>query len=91
MEEKIYRYLEEEEILGTPIGLQTVLKLPGVKNYSCTFFCYCAIEVATGLWSVSFMEECKGVQTDKAAMYTSLFYFGMFSKPAASSFPKTVD
>lgn len=61
------------------IGNRAALRLPGVKTALAAFFCYCSLEIATGLWASSYLVECRGVPADDAAMLTSLFYGGIMS------------
>ena len=42
-----------------------------------TFFCYCALESTAGLWASSYLVEYRGIDTDTAARFASLFYLGI--------------
>lgn len=53
------------------------LKIPGVKYVLLAFFGYCALETTAGLWASSFLVLGKGIDTDTAARYASLFYLGI--------------
>ncbi len=59
------------------ISKKELLKLPGVRQALIAFFCYCAIESTLGLWGSSFAVIAHGLQTDTAARWASLFYFGI--------------
>lgn len=59
------------------ISKKELLKLTGVKQALTAFFCYCSIEATMGLWGSSFAVFVHGVQTDTAARWASLFYFGI--------------
>lgn len=59
------------------ISKKELLKLPEVKQALTAFFCYCSIEATMGLWGSSFAVIAHGVQTDIAARWASLFYFGI--------------
>ncbi|WP_293910229.1 MFS transporter [Sphaerochaeta sp. UBA5836] len=50
------------------------------------FFLYCALEVSTGLWAVSYLVEVKGLAATRAALYGSLFFFGITSGRMISGF-----
>ncbi len=50
------------------------------------FFLYCALEVSTGLWAVSYLVEVKGLAPTEAALYGSLFFLGITSGRIASGF-----
>ena len=41
---------------------QSTLNIPGVKGALATFFFYCAIEAAAGLWGASYLVEARGFQ-----------------------------
>lgn len=69
--------LSEDSPVQREIGNRAALKLPGVKTALAAFFCYCSLEIATGLWSSSYLVECRGVPADDAAMFTSIFYGGI--------------
>lgn len=59
------------------IRKKDLLKLPGAKHALIAFFCYCSIESTMGLWGSSFAVIAHGVETDTAARWASLFYFGI--------------
>lgn len=50
------------------------------------FFLYCALEVSTGLWAVSYLVEVKGLLPGEAALYGSLFFLGITSGRIVSGF-----
>ena len=54
-----------------------IFKIPGVKEALLTFFCYCAIELTTGLWGASFLVMEKGISPEIAARWISLYYIGI--------------
>ena len=57
--------------------LSQILKIRGVKNVLVAFFCYCAVEATTGLWASSYMVIHKGIDSQVAAKWASLFYLGI--------------
>lgn len=59
------------------ISLIELLKLPKAKCALIGFFCYCGLELSTGLWGASFMVLQKQVEPEIAAKWISLFYFGI--------------
>lgn len=59
------------------IKLTSLLKLPGAKDTFIALFCYCAVELTTGLWGSSFLVITKGISAEKAAKWVSLYYFGI--------------
>ena len=59
------------------MGNRQALRLPGVPAALTAFLCYCSLEIATGLWTGSFLVEARGVPADAAALWGSLFYGGL--------------
>ncbi len=59
------------------LSIPEALALPGAKAMMTAFFCYCAIEVTTGLWISSYMVFNRSISTDTAAKWASLFYLGI--------------
>lgn len=59
------------------LSLTDTIKLPGAKAILVAFFCYCALESTTGLWASSYMVLHKGIDTQTAAKWASLFYLGI--------------
>ena len=57
--------------------MSTLIKLPGAKPALISFFCYCAIELTTGLWASSFLVVNNGLSAEKAAKWVSLYYLGI--------------
>ena len=41
------------------------------------FFCYCALEQTSGLWASSYLVLYKGVDSDTAASFGSIFFLGI--------------
>ncbi|NEG95637.1 MFS transporter [Bifidobacterium sp. SMB2] len=69
-----------------PLGLFGVLAIPGAKSILIMFFCYCGLELTTGLWAASYMVLNRGVDADRAAAWASLFYLGITAGRAISGF-----
>lgn len=59
------------------IKITTLLKQPGARPALLAFFCYCAVELTTGLWGSSFLVVSKGLSTETAAKWVSLYYLGI--------------
>lgn len=53
------------------------LKIRGVKFVLLAFFGYCALETTTGLWASSYLVRYRGIDTETAARFASLFYLGI--------------
>lgn len=60
-----------------PLPLRKVISIPGAKQIMVTFFCYCALEQTTALWASSYLALYKGVPTDTAAFFASMFFIGI--------------
>ncbi len=61
----------------TVLRLPQIVGIPGVKEMSLAFFCFCAIEQSTGLWAGSYLVFQRGVEPEAAAGFSALFYFGI--------------
>lgn len=59
------------------LKIQEILAIPGAKEIIITFFCYCALEQTAGLWASCYLVLFKGVATETAAAYASMFYIGI--------------
>ena len=51
--------------------------ITGVKEVLLAFFCYCSIEMVTGLWGASYLVIIKGISAEIAAQWIALYYFGI--------------
>lgn len=58
-------------------GLIGVLKIKGVPFLLTGFFAYCAAEATTMYWASTYLVEVKGITTELAARFASLFYIGL--------------
>lgn len=54
-----------------------VIKIRGVPYILIAFFCYCAMELSTGLWASSYLVTFRNVEPDLAARFASFFYLGI--------------
>ncbi|WP_283609047.1 MFS transporter [Faecalispora anaeroviscerum] len=59
------------------LSLRQIVRIPGAKEVMLTFFCYCAIEQTTGLWTSSYLVLYKGVSAETAAGFAGLFFIGI--------------
>lgn len=74
----------EEE---TPsLSFPQILKIPGAKEGMISFFCYCALEQTAGLWASSYLVLHKGIASETAAFFASLFFIGITTGRAFSGF-----
>lgn len=69
-----------------PLSLGEIIKIPGAKEVMITFFCYCALEQTTALWASSYLALYKGVETERAAFFASLFFIGITAGRALNGF-----
>ena len=51
-----------------------------------TFFCYCALEQTSGLWASSYLAIYKGVPSETAAFFGSMFFIGITIGRAINGF-----
>lgn len=68
------------------LSLGRILQIPGAKEVMVTFFCYCAVEQTAGLWASSYLVLQKGVPTETAAGFASLFFIGITVGRALNGF-----
>lgn len=68
------------------LSLREILKIAGAKEVMLCFFCYCALEQTAGLWASSYLTLHKGVSSETAAIFASLFYIGITVGRAISGF-----
>ena len=80
------RYKTEEGSAAKPLPLKAVLTIPGARQIMVTFFCYCALEQTTALWASSYLTLYKGVPTDTAAFFASMFFIGITAGRALNGF-----
>ena len=66
-----------EDQTAEPMALSRVVKIPGAREVMTAFFCYCALEQTAGLWASSYLALYKGVPTETAAFFGSMFYIGI--------------
>ncbi len=60
-----------------PLPLTQVVKIPGAPEIMITFFCYCALEQTAILWASSYLNLYKGIPSETAAFFASLFFVGI--------------
>ena len=53
------------------------LKIKGVPFLLIGFFAYCAAEATAMSWASTYFVEVKGINTERAAEFASLFYIGI--------------
>jgi fucose permease len=67
----------EEVSNNEGVKISALLKLPGAKPALISFFCYCAVELTTGLWVSSYLVISNGLSAKIAAKWVSLYYLGI--------------
>lgn len=77
---------ETQESEKTDAGFRTLVKMPGAKPALLSFFCYCAVEASTGLWSSTYLVRERGLAAETAARWVSLFYLGITIGRALAGF-----
>ena len=65
------------------------IKIKGAKFALLAFFCYCGMEVATGLWVSSFLTDARGLSPEKAAGFAAMFFGGITLGRLVSGFLST--
>ena len=68
------------------LGLREVIRITGAKEVMITFFCYCALEQTSGLWASSYLAIYKGVPSETAAFFGSMFFIGITIGRAINGF-----
>lgn len=58
-------------------SLGKLLRLPGIYQVMICFFCYCALETTAGMWAASYCTLYRGISTEQATAWASLFYIGI--------------
>ena len=59
------------------VGFFGALKIKGVPFLLIGFFAYCAAEATAMQWASTYFVEVKGIASEQAAFFASLFYIGM--------------
>ncbi len=72
--------------VGRALPLREIVRIPGAKDVMVAFFCYCAVEATTMLWASSYLALGRGVSTEAAAGYASLFFIGITVGRALNGF-----
>ena len=77
---------ENAQVQAQPLSLPQIVTIPGAKEVMVTFFCYCALEQTAGLWASSYLALYKGVSTETAAAFASMFFLGITAGRALNGF-----
>ena len=76
----------DSQPLSTQLNLAQIIRIPGVRESMVMFFCYCALEQTAGLWASSYLVLYKGVSSEAAAVFASMFFTGIAVGRAVSGF-----
>ncbi|MCL2763052.1 MAG: MFS transporter [Treponema sp.] len=76
----------EKPVQHAVIPFSKLFSMVGVKEVMAAFFCYCSIEMITGLWGASFLVVEKGIAPEVAARWIALYYIGITSGRFISGF-----
>jgi fucose permease len=76
----------EQPTHGKALSLRQIFRIPGAKEILITFFCYSALEQTTALWASSYLVLHRGLSTETAAGFASLFFIGITVGRAISGF-----
>ena len=68
------------------LPLRQVVRIKGAPLIMVSFFCYCAMEMSTGLWASSYLVLHRGIDEQTAARFASLFYLGITAGRAFCGF-----
>ena len=76
-----------------PLKLKQILQVPGACQVMIAFFCYCALEQTTALWSASYFHLYSNFSSEASATLGSLFFMGITIGRAISGLiaPKFTD
>lgn len=75
-----------KEETSSPLPLRKAIQVPGAAEIMVTFFCYCALEQTTALWSASYLGLHAGLSQEMAAAFASMFFLGITAGRAISGF-----
>ena len=75
-----------EPVRHSVIPFSQLLNITGVKEVMTAFFCYCSLEMITGLWGASFLVMEKGIAAEAAARWIALYYIGITAGRFISGF-----
>jgi fucose permease len=76
----------QNNVSDRPLTLMDIVSIKGAKEVMLYFFCYCAIEQTAGLWASSYLTFDRGVSSEAAAGYASMFFIGITVGRALSGF-----
>ena len=69
-----------------PLSFKEIFAIKGAVPCFITFFCYCGMELTASLWASSYLVQSKGVSSETASAFASLFYIGITAGRAVNGF-----
>jgi fucose permease len=84
----LWRNKKENEMAekNEPVKFTQLFHIAGVKQALMAFFCYCSIEMVTGLWGSSYLVSVKNISPEIAAQWIALYYIGITAGRFISGF-----
>ncbi len=76
----------ENSARHTPVKFGQLFHIAGVKQALAAFFCYCTLELVTGIWGASYLVIVKNVPPEIAAKWIALYYMGIAAGRFVSGF-----
>ncbi len=83
---RLWRDQDSKEVGGQAQSNRAALKIKGVPFALLTFFLYCSLEIATGLWATTYLVQVKALDPAKAALWGGLYYMGITGGRILSGF-----
>lgn len=81
-----HSFESSDKQIADALSLAQILRIPGAKEIMISFFCYSAIEQTAGLWAGSYLVLHKGISSETAAAFSSLFFVGITFGRALNGF-----
>jgi len=66
-----------DSVKHVSVSFKQLFSITGIKEVLLAFFCYCSIEMVTGLWGATYLVVEKGISPEIAAQWIALYYIGI--------------
>lgn len=76
----------ESSTKHNPVKFKNLFSIVGIKEVLVVFFCYCSIEMVTGLWGATYLVKEYGISPEIAAKWIALYYIGITAGRFISGF-----
>ncbi len=83
---RLWKDQDSKQVSGQAQSNREALKIRGVPLALLTFFLYCSLEIATGLWATTYLVQVKGLDPARAALWGGLYYMGITGGRILSGF-----